>query len=88
MTYLADMIGGKSETDLEKAIDRFFLYKGMGHVADRFLDPNKRKRELEEKLLERYLDSDTALQERGSDLAKLFAYGRKPAISIAQALMR
>jgi hypothetical protein len=88
MTYLADLLGGKSETDLEKAVDRFFLNRAIVSVSERFFDPNRRKRELEEKLLSRYLDDDTAFKDKASFLTEAIAYGKKPAMSIAQALLK
>lgn len=56
--WLSDQIGGKPESDLEKAIDRFFLNRTISNMASSFFDPDRRKRELEEKLLEQSLTSD------------------------------
>lgn len=61
MSYLMDILAGKPESDLERAIDRFFVGQTAGNVVSSFFDPERRKRTLEEQALERYLTSDSYL---------------------------
>lgn len=80
--YLADLLGGKPETDLEKAIDRFFLNQSISNVTSSFFDPNSRKRKLEEQLLEKSLTSDNELSK-----LKMASYLTAPAyLAISRAL--
>ncbi len=58
MSFLTDAIGGKPKNDLEGAVDRAFLNYGISRGVGWLFDPDRRKRELEEKLLERSLTSD------------------------------
>jgi hypothetical protein len=59
MYYLTDMLAGKSESDLERAVDRFYVNKGMSSLVSSFFDPDRRKRQLEEKILQKYLTDDS-----------------------------
>jgi len=68
MSYLTDLLGGKAESELESAVDRVFLnmsiHKGIGY----FFDPDRKKRKLEEQILERSLTSDSISDKIGSGL--------------------
>ena len=86
--YLSDLIGGKSETDLEKAVDRFFLNQSIAGVAGRLFDPDRRKRQLEEKMLEQSLTTDS-FEDKISTGINVASWLRKPARSgLATLLMR
>ena len=61
MTYLADMLGGKSENDLEKAVDRVFLNMSIQKGIGWFFDPDRKKRKLEEQLLEQSLATQQSI---------------------------
>ena len=58
MSFLTNIIGGEPKNDLEGAVDRAFLNYGISRGVGWLFDPDRRKRELEEKLLERSLTSD------------------------------
>jgi hypothetical protein len=75
--YLMDLIGGQPETDLEKAIDRFFLGQSISNVTSKLFDPNRRKRELEEKLLQRYLLDDSIYDRNKTAADVVLALGRQ-----------
>ncbi len=59
MSFLTDILAGKAESDIERGVDRAFVNYGIHRAVSSFFDPDKRKRELEEKLLERALTSDS-----------------------------
>lgn len=61
MTFLADMLGGKAETDLEKAVDRVFLNMSIQKGVGWFFDPDRKKRKLEEQLLEQSLATNQSI---------------------------
>ena len=59
MSFLTDILAGKAESDIERGVDRAFLNYSIHRGVASFFDPDKRKRELEEKLLDRALTSDS-----------------------------
>lgn len=68
MGYLTDLLGGKPENELERAVDRAFLNMSIHRAVGSFFDPERRKRKLEEQLLERSLTSDSLPDKIGSGL--------------------
>jgi hypothetical protein len=73
--FLTDLIGGKAESDLERAVDRFFLGKTISSTVSSFFDPDERRKRLEIKLMEQALTSDP-LSDNITSAAKTAAYSR------------
>jgi hypothetical protein len=81
--FLTDLIGGKAESDLERAVDRFFLGKTISSAVSSFFDPDERRKRLEIKLMEQALTSDP-LSANLSTAVKTAAYSRGIAKSLAK----
>ena len=61
MNYLMELLAGKPESDIERSVDRYFTGSTASSVIGSFFDPDKRRKQLENDALEKYLTSQSSL---------------------------
>jgi hypothetical protein len=84
MSYLTELLGGKAENDLERAVDRFFLNQSIMNVTGYLINGRGRRPEND---IEDYLtgDSLTGKLRQGATIA---SWLHKPAkIGLSKLLM-
>lgn len=86
MFSLMELLGGESKSDLERAVDRYYLGKGLSGAVSTFFDPDARRKKLEEQLIEKYLTSDSISEP--DELFKRIASVSKPLKGLSQLLIR
>ena len=85
MNYLMELLAGTPQSDIERTVDRYFAGSTASSVIGSFFDPDKRRKQLENDALEKYLTSQS-LESR--DNLTTGAALRKPAKGLLSHLIR